>query len=338
MTTVRFGVVGTSAITEWFIKAGKKLDGFEIKAVYSRSIEKAEEFGKKHGAELFFDDLYAMSKCDEIDAIYIASPNFMHKEQAILCMNNGKNVLCEKPFATNKRDAEEMIKCARENNVLLMEEMRLTCTPNFQSVKNNLGKLGTIRRYSANYCQYSSRYDKFKEGIVLNAFKRELSNGALMDIGVYCIHPMVNLFGRPNSLKANAVKLSTGVDGEGSIILEYDDMLADIRYSKITHSNIPTEIQGEDGSIIVDKISTFGDVRVEYRKGGVEDITAELEVEKDERFEVDSIYCAVKEFMKSLREGKKESDINTLENTLIVMEIMDEVRKQIDLVYPADEN
>ena len=219
-----------------------------------------------------------------------------------------------------------------------MEEMRLTCTPNFQSVKNNLGKLGTIRRYSANYCQYSSRYDKFKEGIVLNAFKRELSNGALMDIGVYCIHPMVNLFGRPNSLKANAVKLSTGVDGEGSIILEYDNMLADIRYSKITHSNIPTEIQGEDGSIVVDKISTFGDVRVEYRKGGVEDITAELEVEKDEKFEVDSIYFAVKEFMKSLRGGKKESDINTLENTLIVMEIMDEVRRQIDLVYPADEN
>lgn len=216
MTTVRFGVVGTSAITEWFIKAGKKLDGFELKAVYSRSIEKAEEFGKKHGAELFFDDLDAMSKCDEIDAIYIASPNFMHKEQAILCMNNGKNVLCEKPFATNKRDAEEMVKCARENNVLLMEEMRLTCTPNFQNVKNNLDKIGKIRRYSANYCQYSSRYDKFKEGIVLNAFKRELSNGALMDIGVYCIHPMVNLFGRPNSLKANAVKLSTGVDGEGN--------------------------------------------------------------------------------------------------------------------------
>lgn len=130
-----------------------------------------------------------------------------------------KNVLCEKPFATNKRDAEEMINCARENNVLLMEEMRLTCTPNFQNVKNNLDKIGKIRRYSANFCQYSSRYDKFKEGIVLNAFKRELSNGALMDIGVYCIHPMVNLFGRPNSLKANAVKLSTGVDGEGSIIL-----------------------------------------------------------------------------------------------------------------------
>ena len=85
-------------------------------------------------------------------------------------------------------------------------------------------------------------------------------------------------------------------------------------------------------------MSTFSDVRIEHRKGGVEDITAEFEVEKDEKFEVDSIYFAVKEFMKSLGEGKKESDINTLENTLIVMEIMDEVRKQIDLVYPADEN
>lgn len=338
MEKIKFGVVGTSGITEWFIKAGKKIDEFELKAVYSRDIVRAEEFAKKYGAELFFNDLEEMSKCNEIDAIYIASPNYKHKEQAIICMNNGKNVLCEKPFATNKKEAQEMIKCAKENNVLLMEEMRLTCTPNFKNVKENLNKLGKIRRYSANYCQYSSRYDKFKEGIILNAFKKELSNGALMDIGVYCIHTMVNLFGKPKKIKANAIKLSTGVDGEGSIILEYDDMLADIRYSKITNSNLPTEIQGEDGSIIIEKMGTFENVRVEYRNGDVEDITAKPEVEKDKKFEVDSIYFAIKEFINSLKKNKKESEINTFENTLTVMEIMDEVRNQIDLVYPADEN
>lgn len=337
MKPVKFGVIGTGSITEWFIKAGSKLEGFEVKAIYSRKLERAKEFGEKYDIELFFDDIEKFAKCEEFDAVYVASPNFMHKEHTIICMENGKDVLCEKAFASNKKEAEEMINCAIKNNVLLMEEMRLTCTPNFRNVKKSLDKIGKIRRYSANFCQYSSRYDKFKEGIVLNAFKKELSNGALMDIGVYCIHPMVNLFGKPKNIKANAIKLSTGVDGEGSIIFEYEDMLADIRYSKITQSNIPTEIQGEDGSIIIDKMSLFGDVRVEYRKGEVEDITAELEVEKDEKFEVDSIYFAVKEFMTLFREGKKESKINTYQNTLTVMEIMDEVRKQIDLVFPSDE-
>ncbi|WP_341467137.1 hypothetical protein [Clostridium septicum] len=86
-----------------------------------------------------------------------------------------------------------MIKVAKENNVVLMEAMKTTLFPNFKIIKDNLYKIGKVRRYFASFCQYSSRYDKYKSGEILNAFKPELSNGSLMDIGVYCIAPMVNL-------------------------------------------------------------------------------------------------------------------------------------------------
>lgn len=194
---VRFGVVGTNFITDWVI-AGARLDErFELVAVYSRKQETADAFAAKHQIPYTFISLEEMAKSPLIDAVYIASPNFLHAEQSILCMKHGKHVLCEKPFASNAWEVRGMIAASAKYDVTLMEAMKPTLTPNFRSVRENLGRLGTIRRYFSCYCQYSSRYDKFKEGVVLNAFRPELSNGAMMDIGIYTVYPMVVLFGRP---------------------------------------------------------------------------------------------------------------------------------------------
>ncbi|WP_458339829.1 Gfo/Idh/MocA family protein, partial [Clostridium perfringens] len=141
--------------------------------------------------------------------------------------------------------------------------------------KDNLYKIGKVRKYFASYCQYSSRYDKYKAGEVLNAFKKELSNGAIMDIGVYCIAPMINLFGKPKTIKADGIMLETGVDGEGSVVFGYDDMDGAVIYSKISNSYLPSEIQGEEGSIIIDRINTFEKVKIVYRDGREEDLTLE---------------------------------------------------------------
>ena len=96
-----------------------------------------------------------------------------------------------------------------------MEAMKTTLLPNFQVIKENIHRIGKVRRYFTSFCKYSSRYDKYKNGEILNAFKPELSNGALMDIGVYCIEPIINLFGKPKSIKANGFMLESGVDGQG---------------------------------------------------------------------------------------------------------------------------
>lgn len=328
MSKIRFGVVGTNSITDWFLNGAKEVEGFELVAVYSRSENKAREYADKHGVNNIFTDLEEMAKSDLIDAVYIATPNSLHAEQSILFLKNKKHVLCEKAFASNLREVEAMIKEAKKNKVVLMEAMKTTLLPNFQVVKENLHRIGKIRKYFASFCQYSSRYDKYKNGEILNAFKPELSNGALMDIGVYCIEPMINLFGKPKAIKASGLMLESGVDGEGSIILEYEDMDGVVIFSKIASSYLPSEIQGEEGSIIIEKINTFSKVKLILKNGEVIDLSKEQVT--------DNMYYEVKEFVELIRNKELESNINTFKVSINTMEIMDEARKQIGLIYPAD--
>ncbi|RFU66686.1 Gfo/Idh/MocA family protein [Peribacillus glennii] len=325
---VRFGIVGTNWITEAFLDAASLVDDFSLNAVYSRTSDKAEEFAAKYGVEYTFTDLESMAGSDLIDAVYLASPNSLHSEQAQLFLRNKKHVLCEKPIASNTCELEQMVQTAKENGVLLMEAMKSTFLPNFQSVQENLDKIGKVRRYFANYCQYSSRYDAYKAGNIMNAFKPDFSNGALMDIGIYCIYPMVALFGKPTRVQAAGIMLETGVDGEGSAIFTYEDMEAVVTYSKITDSSLPSEIQGEDGNIRIDRISTQEKVEILRRDGSKEDITREQVS--------NAMYYEAKEFADLIRAGKTESEKNTFENSLITMQILDEVRKQIGVVFPAD--
>ena len=208
---INIGVIGTNFITDRLIEGAREVSDANIEAVYSRTEERAKEFAEKHNIKYTFTSLEEMAKSDLIDAVYIASPNSLHASQTILFLKNKKHVLCEKAFASNTKEVDEMIKAAKENNVVLMEAMKTTLLPNFKVIKDNIHKIGKVRKYFASFCQYSSRYDKYKAGEVLNAFKNELSNGAIMDIGVYCIAPMVNLFGKPNTIKANGIMLKTMV-------------------------------------------------------------------------------------------------------------------------------
>ncbi|RAK19822.1 putative dehydrogenase [Anoxybacillus vitaminiphilus] len=325
---IQFATIGTNWITEEFIKAAKEVQDFSLAAVYSRTEEKGKEFAAKVGAARTFTSLEEMAKSDEIDAVYIASPNSFHAEQAIMLMNHGKHVLCEKPLASNTAEVQAMMAAAKQNDVVLMEAMKTTLLPNFQAIRKHIHKIGKVRRYFASYCQYSSRYDAYKQGIVLNAFNPAFSNGALMDIGIYCLYPMVVLFGKPLHIKANSVMLESGVDGEGSIILDYGDMDAVVMYSKISNSYIPSEIQGEEGSIIMDTIHTPQKVEIRYRDGRIEDIT--------EAQPHHPMYYEAKEFIELIQSGKRESETNSHHHSLTTMEIMEEARKQTGIVFPAD--
>lgn len=327
MSKIKFGIIGTGKIVDNFLEAALTHEEFELVAVYSRDIKKAEEFGGKYGATKFFDNLDVFASSKDIDAVYIASPNSLHASQAILCLENKKHVLCEKPMASNKIEVKSMIDTAKDNGVLLMEAMRITVLPNFLKVKENLHKIGKIRRYFASYCQYSSRYDKYKEGIVLNAFKRELSNGALMDIGVYCIHPMIELFGKPNGVVSEAILLESGVDGQGTAMFSYEGASGVIMYSKISDSKLPLEIQGEEGTIIIDNI-LFKNVKIVYRDGR-EEVISIKQRENDMYYELD-------EFISVLNKNETESMKNSYKNSLMAIEVMDKIRSQIGLEYPAD--
>ncbi|MBK5721072.1 Gfo/Idh/MocA family oxidoreductase [Dysgonomonas sp. Marseille-P4677] len=325
---VRFGIIGTNFITEKILDAAKYDARFELIAVYSRTQERAEDFARKFNIPYTFTSLEAMAESNLIDAVYIASPNYAHASQSILFMQHGKHVLCEKPFASNAKEVHAMIAAAKKHNVVLMEAMKPSLTPNFTAIKDNIGKIGKIRRYFSCYCQYSSRYDKLKEGIVMNAFDPSLSNGAVMDLGVYTIYPMVVLFGRPKKINATGLILSTGVDGQGGVNFDYDEMNATVIYSKIADSTLPTEIQGEEGTITADRINIINKVSLKYRNG------EEITISKPNT--IHEYYYEIAEFINLIIQERKESEINSLENSLITIEIIDEIRKQLGIVYPAD--
>lgn len=331
MKTINLGVIGSSFVMENFLDAASKFKNLNLHTFYSRSESIALDFKNKYNFNKYSTDLEEMAKDNNLDAVYIASPNAIHHDQAILFLKNKKHVLCEKAFASNYNEALNMINTAKENNVVIMEAMRITADPNFIIVKNNLHKIGKIRRCFANFCQYSSRYDKYKEGTILNAFKLELSNGALMDIGVYCLAPIINLFGVPKDIKCNTFFLKTGVDGQGSAILDYGEMDAVIMYSKIANSYLPSEIQGENGSIIIEKLNNFSKVKIIYRDNTVEDIGVD-------QFEND-MYYEIEEFIRLVENSHSEaiySSVNTLDNTLNTMAVMDKIRNQLGIVFPAD--
>ena len=156
MQKIRFGVVGTNFITDWVIAGGREDERFELVAVCSRTNETAQAFAEKHNIPHTFTSLEEMAASPLIDAVYVASPNFAHAQQSILCMQHGKHVLCEKAFASNAQEARQMINTAHKYNVVLMEAMKPTLTPAFRAVQKAIAEIGDVRRYFSCYCQYSS--------------------------------------------------------------------------------------------------------------------------------------------------------------------------------------
>ena len=323
---MRFAVIGTGAIVEKFISAGSQVPGFSLYAVYSRSKERGQAFAAEHGAQRSFDNLADLAACRKVEAVYIASPNYAHCGQALAMLSAGKHVLCEKPMASNAAEVRRMQACARAHNVLLLEAMKSAFLPGFAALSRSLPLIGRLRRITASYCQYSSRYDKFKQGIVLNAFDPKLSNGALMDIGVYCVYPVVKLFGLPRTIQGTAVKLAGGVDGVGSILLGYGEFQADLLYSKIADGALPSEIQGEGGSLLVDRISEPQFLSLRPR-GEQERTLFDQPESAPMRYEIEAFQRM------ALDPASAESYSRaTLETAMV----MDEARRQMGIVFPAD--
>jgi predicted dehydrogenase len=318
---------------------------FELAGVYSRTAERAVEYSALHGIPHTFTSLEEMAASPLIDAVYIASPNAMHAEQTILCLEHGKHVLCEKPLASNAREAREMTAVAQRRGLTLMEAMKPTLTPNFEVVRHYLPRIGKVRQWYASFGKYSSRYDSLKGGELPNAFNPLLANGAAMDIGVYAIYPMVTLFGAPERVQASVVKLPSGVDGHGAVNCLYggaaDGMIGTVLYSKMVDMALPWEIEGEDGTIRGNAINSIRKVEFRARDTGYDaersgSSGAEWEdVTNPEHCGNDYLY-EIAHFIDLIESGNIESPINSHAASIAVLEIVDEIRRQSGIVYPAD--
>lgn len=263
--------MGTNFISDWLTEAAGQVQEVTIHAVYSRKQETGNEFADKHNIANVYTDYEEFLQSD-IDAVYIATPTYAHCPQALKAMEHGKHVLCEKIMAVNEKEVLEMLECSKKNRVILLEAMRPDFDPAFDLIQEYLPKIGKLRRVTMEYCQYSSRYDRFRQGEVLNAFNPALSNAAIMDIGVYCIHTLVKLLGMPEEIKAFSTKLQNGFEGAGIVLMQYQDLMAEAVYSKISESVNPSIFLGEEGSILMEGVAKPQSIEIIYRDGRREKI------------------------------------------------------------------
>ncbi|MBP3919907.1 MAG: Gfo/Idh/MocA family oxidoreductase [Clostridia bacterium] len=334
-TPLRIGIVGTNFVHDWLAEAAASIDCVTVTAVYSRNQETGDAFAQKHHIPNVFCDFEAFLSSDVIDAVYIASPNFAHCAQTVAALNHKKHVLCEKVIAANSRELSQMMDAAKKNGCVLMEAMRPAHDPCFTLVKEQLPKLGKLRRVVLEFCQYSSRYDKFKNGEIMNAFNPDYSNAAVMDIGCYILHVAAFLFGRPKQILSTSVMLHNGFEGAGHVLLDYGDMKAELSYSKITDSVTPSFFMGEDGTLMLDKITLPSDLRIVYHKGSPNYKNAESHEEKIPFTPVDNnMIYELADFAALCQNGTEMHPY--LEASVITLEMIDEIRRQNGIVFPSD--
>ncbi|VTO13636.1 oxidoreductase [Klebsiella variicola] len=156
---------------------------------------------------------------------------------------------------------------------MLFEAFKTASLPNFLLLKETLAKAGKLRKAFINYCQYSSRYQRYLDGENPNTFNPAFSNGSIMDIGFYCLASAVALWGEPRAVLATASLLDSGVDAQGTVVLSYGDFDVTLHHSKVSDSAIPSEIQGEDGTLVIEKISECQKLAFVPRGGKAQDLT-----------------------------------------------------------------
>lgn len=327
---MNFVIVGTNFISDTLLSAAQTVDDFTLYGVCSRQTQSGQAFLTKHGinSAKVFTNIEQVCADDSVDAVYVAAPNSLHKSYAIQCLEAKKHVLGEKPSAANSDELSAIIKAAKQHQRLYMEAMMTTHLPNFFLLKEALTKIGTPRKYIGQYSQYSSRYDKYKNGERPNTFQPEFANGALVDLGIYPLYVLLALWGAPNTVKASGVLLETGVDGAGDILLNYTDKQAVISYSKISQGDNFTEIQGEKGRIRIEGVSLLKRMQFIGNDGTVEELSQPF----DEHF----MRHEVEHFIKAANAGQIESSVNTHQLSTQVMGILDDARKQLRVIYPSD--
>lgn len=253
---IRIATIGTSVITDAFIGAASRTPGIEVAAVSSRDAAKARAYADRLGVAESYAGLDALLADPRIDAVYVGSPNFAHGGQVAAAIEAGKHVLVEKPAVATAEEWDDLVERSRAAGVVLLEAMRTAYDPGIVALREWIATLGVLRRASFHYAKRSSRYDAVLAGETPNIFDPAMGGGALADLGVYGVHAAVLLFGEPLRVSASSVPIATGADGAGLAVLEYPGLVVDVGYSKITSAARPSEIQGEDATLLIDHLAS----------------------------------------------------------------------------------
>ncbi len=329
MKEIRLGTIGSGFIVHNILDAVKPVEGIRCVAVYSRTEEKAKALADKYQVEKTYTDMDAFLADEDINCVYVASPNLLHYEQTKKALLAGKHVLCEKPFCTKLEHAKELVTMAKEKRLFLMEAVPTTYLPNYETLKRNLEKIGRIKLIQGNFSQYSSRYDAFLRGELPNVFNPEFAGGCLMDINFYNVYLNVALFGKPEKVMYFPnIAEQVNIDTSGVLMMQYKDFVSTNTGAKDTWGENFFLIEGEKGYIYAEGGScSLRSLRI-VTKNSEETYWGQ---EDDERWNYE-----IKHLTKVLLDDDYDTIYKKLDITLDTVEIIENARKEADIYFPGD--
>ena len=325
---MKYAIIGTGWIAKAFADGVKFAEGIEPYAIYSRTREKGEDFARQTGARKVFTSLEEMALCEELDAVYIASPNAFHYSQSKLFLEHGKHVICEKPITVCPAEFEELFALAKAKKLVYIEAIMMMHFPNKKLIENAIKNIGKIFSARVDFSQLSSKYPALVRGENPNIFNPEMATGCLMDLGIYNIYFALYYFGKPEKITSTCLKLDTGADALGTAIFHYSDKQITLTYSKVGQSRTATEIYGDKGTIVVESISKLVNIKVISNDGSEEIIAEDTEKEEVMSYEAKDFFRFIRNYDECLDEYEKCGEFS-----LEVSRIMSEIRQQNDLDY-----
>lgn len=244
---MNIGVIGSGFIVDVFCKKIKMFDNVKTYAIWGRHEEKIKSFSN---FKKYYTDINKFNEDPNIDIVYIALPNSLHYKYAYMSLKAGKHVILEKPFCLNVKEAKSLIAYAKKHKLFIFESIMTLHIPNYLKIKTYINKIGNIKLVDINFSQYSRKYDKFTKGTILPAFDYKLAGGALMDIGVYSIHFVCSIFGKPKKV-LYFPNIEKNIDTSGILIMDYGSFKASLIFGKDCKVPAHAFIQGDKGHIRV---------------------------------------------------------------------------------------
>lgn len=320
---IRWGILGPGRIAHKFAQDLLTLPEAQLYAVASSSQQRADEFAKQYGATHAFgkyDDLLTLS---DLDVVYVATPHTLHYENVLMLLKAGIAVLGEKPFAMNSQQVQEMVETARQNKVFLMEALWSRFMPGIVQALD-LARSGTIGKVVSVKADFGFKAQFSPEG---RLFNKALGGGALLDIGIYPLFLSYLMLGKPVSIKASATFGSTGTDEQCGMVLTYTDgQLALLDCTLQAKTDCIGIIQGE-----------LGQLRIHSRFHETKAITLHLEEQEPTLFDFDrntfGYDYEAKHVMQCLAEGRTESPLWSLDDSINLMTLLDAVGAEAGIAY-----
>lgn len=326
MKKYNWGIIGPGKIARKFSEGLQQLENANLYSVVSRTKESADSFAREYGYRKTYDDYYRFASDPELDIVYVATPHSHHHEHSIISLNNGKAVICEKAFAINSLQVNEMINAAIRNRSFLMEALWPPFQPSYIKAGELLseGRVGSVR-YIISKFAFKAPYDP-----LARTFNPDLAGGSLLDIGIYPVIDALIYLGKPDSIETVAAIAATGVDESIGILFGYKDGRGASLYSSFTNDGgTGTEIICENANIIISRSrDQMQHLSIEYADGEKQEYTYKPVAM--------GFHYEAAEVMLCLDKGLRESPVVPLSFSRDLIGTLDRIRERAGIIYPPE--